>query len=576
MSYRTQQELQSELVAAVRSGGRGGKTTAQDLRAFLTSLIEELTHYPQGLLALPTLAERDALLLEDALDTSGLRSGQRTLGMLVYVAETAQHYVLYIPQWPTLTQEARLQALADNSNWVAITLSGGEVPTDEPVDRIYDVASWATELAQQGLRWTPNDPNKALQILGKTTFGQQGVVDGDITVAGVIRTTHNTSGGSGVEVHSEAESGYSRISLGNTHSTGKVWDLLVGGNNNSGQNGQGAVEGNLVFSVNGDWKYVLRKDGRMGVNTNYPDPSATLEVGGTGGGLLLPRLTTAQRDTIVNPAQGLILFNTTTQQLENYIGTKWIAFGSISSDPRFNSVQAKKLGLNLPSGSPADYLHIRTQENEGGITFDSYYRHATLQFRDADQQRKWLLGYQWDTNDFVIGSGTGIDTGFRQVFSSQGSVGINALGKRPDPTAILDLDAVEKGLLIPRMTASQRQAIAGPALGLQVYQTDGEEGIWIYKSTGWTIQATTAGTIDASKMLEFVFEPHTANSMIRTLGSRQATTYRTQQLQNVTSVYYKINGETAQLPFAVAAGDTLEVGILPTNADQVSLLTLEN
>jgi hypothetical protein len=36
------------------------------------------------------------------------------------------------------------------------------------------------------------------------------------------------------------------------------------------------------------------------------------------------------------------------------------------------------------------------------------------------------------------------------------------------------------------MTNAQRTAIASPAVGLMVYCTDAVEGLYIYKSTGWT------------------------------------------------------------------------------------------
>lgn len=55
-----------------------------------------------------------------------------------------------------------------------------------------------------------------------------------------------------------------------------------------------------------------------------PDNSAMLEVtGGTGNnkGLLAPRLTTAQRDAIVNPSTALMIYNTTTNQLQVNTGT---------------------------------------------------------------------------------------------------------------------------------------------------------------------------------------------------------------------------------------------------------------
>jgi len=40
----------------------------------------------------------------------------------------------------------------------------------------------------------------------------------------------------------------------------------------------------------------------------------------------------------------------------------------------------------------------------------------------------------------------------------------------PDPSAMLDVQSVNKGMLIPRMSATQRLAIAAPANGLIVYQ----------------------------------------------------------------------------------------------------------
>lgn len=54
-----------------------------------------------------------------------------------------------------------------------------------------------------------------------------------------------------------------------------------------------------------------------------PLDAALLDVFGTTGGLLLPRLTTAQRDAISNPAEGLLIYNVTTKQLNYYDGTGW-------------------------------------------------------------------------------------------------------------------------------------------------------------------------------------------------------------------------------------------------------------
>jgi hypothetical protein len=53
-------------------------------------------------------------------------------------------------------------------------------------------------------------------------------------------------------------------------------------------------------------------------------------------------------------------------------------------------------------------------------------------------------------------------------------------------SAILEVNSTTKGFLPPRMTNTQRTNIVSPAIGLMVYCTDATEGLYIYKSTGWT------------------------------------------------------------------------------------------
>ncbi|MCX6272817.1 MAG: hypothetical protein NTU44_16690 [Bacteroidetes bacterium] len=53
------------------------------------------------------------------------------------------------------------------------------------------------------------------------------------------------------------------------------------------------------------------------------DPSAMFEVKSTEKGLLPPRMTTAQRDAIVSPATGLMLYNLDKKMMEYFDGTIW-------------------------------------------------------------------------------------------------------------------------------------------------------------------------------------------------------------------------------------------------------------
>ena len=80
-------------------------------------------------------------------------------------------------------------------------------------------------------------------------------------------------------------------------------------------------------------------------------------------------------------------------------------------------------------------------------------------------------------------------------------VGINTDGSQPDNSAMLDVKSTDKGILIPRMTQAQRDAIASPATGLMIYQTDNTPGFYYYDAgNGWTHINTSAdgNTLDDS------------------------------------------------------------------------------
>ena len=62
-------------------------------------------------------------------------------------------------------------------------------------------------------------------------------------------------------------------------------------------------------------------------------------------------------------------------------------------------------------------------------------------------------------------------------------VAINNDGSPPDPSAMLDVKSTTRGILIPRMTAAQRGAIASPVNGLMTYQTDGASGFYYYSGS---------------------------------------------------------------------------------------------
>ena len=56
----------------------------------------------------------------------------------------------------------------------------------------------------------------------------------------------------------------------------------------------------------------------------------------------------------------------------------------------------------------------------------------------------------------------------------------------PSSGAMLDINSTTSGLLIPRMTQVQRNAIGSPTTGLLIYQSDNTPGFYYYNGSAWT------------------------------------------------------------------------------------------
>lgn len=72
------------------------------------------------------------------------------------------------------------------------------------------------------------------------------------------------------------------------------------------------------------------------------------------------------------------------------------------------------------------------------------------------------------------------------------NVGINATGSAPGSSAMLDVSSTTKGVLIPRMSTSQRDGIASPENGLMIYNTDCNSFNY-YNGSSWVPMNSLAG-----------------------------------------------------------------------------------
>ncbi len=98
------------------------------------------------------------------------------------------------------------------------------------------------------------------------------------------------------------------------------------------------------------------------------------------------------------------------------------------------------------------------------------------------------------------------------------SISISNSGATPDASAMLDIKSTDKGLLVPRMTATDRGSIASPATGLIVYQMDGASGFYYNggtpQSPSWVL--LIAGPIKGSDIASGV---QTTNNTTLALGN---------------------------------------------------------
>ncbi len=98
------------------------------------------------------------------------------------------------------------------------------------------------------------------------------------------------------------------------------------------------------------------------------DPSSLLDLQSTDRGFLLPRMSSMQRDSVVSPATGLMLFNSTSNCLEINLGTPispmWY---SISCRGTIGALQCGSAALSGPilADVPADGLQVSVPYLQG-------------------------------------------------------------------------------------------------------------------------------------------------------------------------------------------------------------------
>lgn len=116
----------------------------------------------------------------------------------------------------------------------------------------------------------------------------------------------------------------------------------------------------------------------------------------------------------------------------------------------------------------------------------------------------------------------------------------------PDSSAILEVESDSQGMLTPRMTTAQRNAIANPADGLLVYDTD-ESAFYFYKNSSWSKLESESSASDYTGWADYADGTYTSASPFIlgttkvTLPNDAATIRDSQKPVDVTTFYDSTN-----------------------------------
>jgi hypothetical protein len=152
----------------------------------------------------------------------------------------------------------------------------------------------------------------ALSTVGVATFSA------GTAAAPAITTTGDTNTGIFFPAADQvgiATNGVERVEFGNTETVF----------NDGGDNVDFRVEGD----TNANLLFVDASADAIGIGTASPNASAILDAQSTTKGVRMPNMTTTQKNAIVSPAAGLMVFDTTLAKLSVYSGVAWETITSL-------------------------------------------------------------------------------------------------------------------------------------------------------------------------------------------------------------------------------------------------------
>lgn len=191
---------------------------------------------------------------------------------------------------------------------------------------VWGVASFAQNV---GINTTGNAPNSsALLDINASPGNDKGILIPRLpltaTNVGTPISPAPGAGETGLMVFNTATAGVppNDVVPGFYYWNGTAWAPLGAGGSTAG----GWTDDGTVVRLTTSTDFV-------GIGTASPASTSALDITSTTKGILIPRMTTAQRDAITTPASGLQIYNTDCKMLNYWSGTCWISMSKALPSP---------------------------------------------------------------------------------------------------------------------------------------------------------------------------------------------------------------------------------------------------
>jgi hypothetical protein len=483
-----------------------------------------------------TYSKRALPFLPDSvtLNSDNISSGRRRLGMLVYVHETEQTYQYTIPNYESLWDAASGSTQeSDFGTTVTTSTTGGTAFIDAWLDSSIEGVSGVTrDNARWRVFWGTD-----WQITGGTYNSGTGTLNLDNNTGGTINVTGFTTGG-----------GSDTYITGGTVTYNSQGTLQLSLNDDSNVDITGFTAISNATLV-GDTLTLIKNVGDDIVVTGFTTvESDTYVTGGTytetTGTLSLLRNDDNNVDitgwsyvkTVTESSNVFTITlndnSTTSLTVDAVTGlgrNEWALSGTSTgvSAPSVElpfitggTYSSGNLTLNINDGLETDITITGLDSDDTYLTGATYtpttltlgmndgsefnvggfapeitggtLSNGTLSLLDNTNGSVDITGFTTSGNLYsadgqLIGDRV-VDQNSNSLTFSGGSVSMGT-GTASPVCALLELASTNQGLLIPRMTQVQRLAINTPIAGLIVYCTNsdsnGDEGMYMYKSLGW-------------------------------------------------------------------------------------------